>query len=632
MGDNDEIPVVPPPGFPLSLNSMSIPQLVEFLRSSFHKVDFQKVESALMSREASLKAEVEKRFSEELAAKEAEKIELGLLIEVLEQDLGVLRNMVTELEQQLKKSEESFRVDRSDLQRKLRDKDARCSLLESRILDLEEIDRQHRIDFEYLEEEILELRETCRVARGREQKSQEKIATLLVLQEHGNVDCWRRKCKELQDTVSQLEAEKLGRGVMKSNKREEKGKREANLPTKDKENLKSLGLIVISDNDEERRAEDCEVKKLRAERTLDMKNDSTFYKNSEMVHSDTSRRAVVVQDSDENHPDGVLPIPTPKRKRVSRVFTSDSEKDDDADDIPIGKLLSRQSEEGYTPKRLISLRKLSETENSAKGKFPTNPSTPSFEGSSLRSKGRAREFLTNPSTPSFKSTSLRSKRRAREFPTNPSTPSFNSSSLRSKGRANRKLEFLGSNDEEETKIDLMKEHDDASSNSEGTDLDGFIVSGSESAESEPSSEEFSSEIESDSVIDLGNILAEISRKKQTESWEYEADMLASFARDSELCLKAVCALYRRQTSDEQSAKGTFLLNKRGFNKFDAQRGSMMAEFLTDGDPFGPLKKTIQDLEKYDPTALDFCCQVANRYSKQLFTIYQNKEDPLFLPS
>lgn len=570
MGDEGQTPVVLPPDFPLSLNSMSIPQLVEFLRSSFRKVDFQKAESALLSWEASLEAEMKKRFSEELTAKEVENIKLGVRIEDLERDLGVLRNMLAELEQQHKNSEESFRVDRSDLQRMQRDKDARCSLLESRILDLEEIDRQHKIAFEFLEEEILQLREACRVARGREQKSQEKIAALLVLQEHGNVDCWRRKCKELQVTVSQLEAEKLGRRVIKSNKSEEKGKRKARLPTKDKENPEFLGLILISDDDDEPRAEDCEVKKHSVGRTLDMKNDSTIYKNSEMVHSDTSRQ----QDSDENHPDCVLPIPTPKRKRASRVFTSDSEKDDDADDaddIPIGKLWSRQIEEGYTRKRLISLRELSETDNSVKGKFPTNPSTPSFKGSSLKSTGRAREFPTNLSTPSFKNSSLRSKGRAREFPTNPSIPSVKGSSLRSKGRASRKLEFLGSDDEEETKIDLRKELDDASSNSEGKSLGGFIVSGSESAESEPSSEEFSSKIESDSDIDLGNVLAEIGRKKQTTRWEYEADMLASFSKDSELCLKAVCALYRQQTSDEQSAKETFLLNKRGFNKFDAQR-------------------------------------------------------------
>lgn len=58
----------------------------------------------------------------------------------------------------------------------------------------------------------------------------------------------------------------------------------------------------------------------------------------------------------------------------------------------------------------------------------------------------------------------------------------------------------------------------------------------------------------------------------------------------------------------------------------------MAEFLTDGDPFGPLKKSVKDLENYDRKAIDYCHKLANRYSKQLFTIYQNKEDPFFHPS
>lgn len=58
---------------------------------------------------------------------------------------------------------------------------------------------------------------------------------------------------------------------------------------------------------------------------------------------------------------------------------------------------------------------------------------------------------------------------------------------------------------------------------------------------------------------------------------------------------------------------------------------MVAEFLTDGDPHGPLKKSVQDLKNYDPKAINFCHKLANRYSKQLFAIYQNKEDPFFLP-
>ena len=54
-------------------------------------------------------------------------------------------------------------------------------------------------------------------------------------------------------------------------------------------------------------------------------------------------------------------------------------------------------------------------------------------------------------------------------------------------------------------------------------------------------------------------------------WEFEADMLAAFGKDPKLCMKAVCALYRQQTSVEQLSKGALLSNQRGFNKFDAYK-------------------------------------------------------------
>lgn len=68
---------------------------------------------------------------------------------------------------------------------------------------------------------------------------------------------------------------------------------------------------------------------------------------------------------------------------------------------------------------------------------------------------------------------------------------------------------------------------------------------------------------SDEDMDFGNILSKIQRSK--------ADMLAAFGKDPELCMKAVCALYRQQTSEEQMSKGALLSNQRGFNKFDAYK-------------------------------------------------------------
>jgi hypothetical protein len=59
------------------------------------------------------------------------------------------------------------------------------------------------------------------------------------------------------------------------------------------------------------------------------------------------------------------------------------------------------------------------------------------------------------------------------------------------------------------------------------------------------------------------------------------------------------------------------------------RGSRIAQFLLDGDASVPLKKTAQDLKKFDRYGLEFCHKMTFRYSKQLFAIYQSKEDPYF---
>ncbi|NP_001168194.1 uncharacterized protein [Zea mays] len=136
---------------------------------------------------------------------------------------------------------------------------------------------------------------------------------------------------------------------------------------------------------------------------------------------------------------------------------------------------------------------------------------------------------------------------------------------------------------------------------------------------------------SDGEVDYKDVMACIGRKKKAKEWDYEADMLAAFGEHPELCLKAVCALYRKQTEDEQVEKASLVHNKQGFSHKDAPRGSRIAEFLLDGDLVGPLKKTVSDLDEYDRYAFEFCRKVASHYSKQLFAIYQNKEDPYFHP-
>ncbi|CAN6564818.1 unnamed protein product [Malus baccata var. baccata] len=173
--------------------------------------------------------------------------------------------------------------------------------------------------------------------------------------------------------------------------------------------------------------------------------------------------------------------------------------------------------------------------------------------------------------------------------------------------------------------------EEAGTESEGESLGGFIVE-DDSDVSDGHDASTKSEGSSDDDVDFNEILSKFQRNKDQKSkWEFEADMLSAFGKDPELCMKAVCALYRQQTSEEQYTKGSLCTNSRGFSKFDALKGSLLAEFLTNGDPNGDLKRTVKELQAYDPKGIETCRTLASRYSKQLFEIYKNKEDPLFLP-
>ncbi|KAI3847982.1 hypothetical protein MKX03_001094 [Papaver bracteatum] len=106
-------------------------------------------------------------------------------------------------------------------------------------------------------------------------------------------------------------------------------------------------------------------------------------------------------------------------------------------------------------------------------------------------------------------------------------------------------------------------------------------------------------------------------------WKFEADMLSSFDEDPELCMKAVCALYRQQISE--GAKGLFHYS-------DALRGTTLAKFLMDGACKGDLKKSAKELEIFDSKGVEDSKRIARSYSKQLFNIYLNKKDPYFHPT
>ncbi|TKW12129.1 hypothetical protein SEVIR_5G016800v4 [Setaria viridis] len=208
------------------------------------------------------------------------------------------------------------------------------------------------------------------------------------------------------------------------------------------------------------------------------------------------------------------------------------------------------------------------------------------------------------------------------------------------GRAARRVlnfvepkEYEGSEDDMEEDDDMedfiINDEDSSENASESVEesCDEPEVSGTSvlNEESSPGPEE------SDSEVDYADVMARIGRKNKAKDWKFEGDMLAAFDEHPELCLKAVCALYRKQTEEEQMHKATLVHNKQGFSQIHAPRASRIAEFLLDGDLYGPVKKNISDLVEYDRYALEFCRRMASHYSKQLFAIYQNKEDPYFHP-
>ncbi|XP_077251220.1 uncharacterized protein LOC143890429 [Tasmannia lanceolata] len=370
-------------------------------------------------------------------------------------------------------------------------------------------------------------------------------------------------------------------------------------------------------------------------------NMPTSKKSSKRNHSD-QRIAGAVNENSSSCEENFSLYPTPKRKRASKVITSDSEEDDDDDKTPIGKLKFKKLERLSAPKVITSD---SEDDDDDDVKTPIGKlKFKKFERLTERFLQPAESPLNWPHvSPSVASIgdnveeSITPSRR-RLVPLKYATKITPlDHSVRENVLPKTEGVILGTTGtsyhiQEKTTIEngTEDELEDIESESEGESLGGFIVEGSSGSKSECGSAD-ASENELDGDFDLGQVLASIRGHKDSSKWEYEADLLSSFSRDPELCMKAVCALYRQQTSEEKSFKCSLHINNRGFNKFDALKGSRVAQFLTDDDPLGPLKKSVQELEKYEPNGPEYCYQLATRYSKQLFEIYQNKEDPFFRP-
>lgn len=268
---------------------------------------------------------------------------------------------------------------------------------------------------------------------------------------------------------------------------------------------------------------------------------------------------------------------TPKRRRVSKVVTSDSESDDN---IPIGRVMSK-NKRSYGLNSNLNSNYACDTESQDSIDEP-KPRRRLMKQRNFAEMGVARKCTYE-------------------------------------GNESNNVVGIPKNEsDDELKLD--------DSGSEGESLGGFIVNSDVSAKG-TSSESGDS---LDSGMDYRETMSGLRREsKHKMKWEFEADMLADFGKNPEICMKAVCALYRQQTSEEKSCKATINLNGRGFSQCDAYRGTALAEFLTDSEPQSDVKKSVEELLEFNPKGDELCRELANRYSKQLYAIYQNGEDLFF---
>lgn len=309
----------------------------------------------------------------------------------------------------------------------------------------------------------------------------------------------------------------------------------------------SVGVIHISDNDDEPGSTNIKMPtpEIQGINTVSVSVDHalgiTLNDGKEMTSKNSLEKTISYQSDGEDlsgFQGNILFISAPKRKKHPNIVSSDSESDDDdnGDKVPIRKF-----------KRLHL------------GDLICDPTSShlnscSISATTVSGVNCVRESVTLP------------KRRLmtlRECEGKSKTETDPASTVNARETENRS-EILANEDVE------ASESEEVGSDSEGESLGGFIVNDSEVSGGDGASSE--SEEESDCNLDFVDIISSIRKNSDKKSkWEFEADMLAAFGKDPELCMRAVCALYRQQTSDEKTVKGTIYSNQRGFSQCDAPR-------------------------------------------------------------
>ncbi|MCD7449560.1 hypothetical protein HAX54_000623 [Datura stramonium] len=120
----------------------------------------------------------------------------------------------------------------------------------------------------------------------------------------------------------------------------------------------------------------------------------------------------------------------------------------------------------------------------------------------------------------------------------------------------------------------------------------------------------------------------IQRVTKRKMFLSEDDLSSSFEKDPELCMNAICALYRQQISPNISSKGLYFTTSQGLSKSDKMSIAALGEYLINGDPENKLGKAVEEVRPKDHAE---CKRLATKYCHQLYQIYLSKQDRLFPP-
>ena len=268
-------------------------------------------------------------------------------------------------------------------------------------------------------------------------------------------------------------------------------------------------------------------------------------------NSNYAQKSEENSDLGEDYSCGVIP----KRKQTRNVVLSESENDDEEDDLPISILIRKHVDE-VNVEDLVNAVDDDVADGDDDDDMPISQVIRKKKGS----RRRLKRLTKCVSKSHDDKTSLC-------FPTNVDAHD---------------------DDDDELEEDI--------SNSEGENLSGFIVDDSDVSEinSNKSQDECNGDVDSDDSnisqnlpdrskdsdsqdisdgeIDLGKILSKIKREKgQKIKWEDENDMVKEFGNDAVLCMKAVCVLYRQEVLGEQRYEETFGRDGCGFSQYDSAR-------------------------------------------------------------